>query len=103
MLTNAELIFSAKISFLQTRLGKSDEVKSRFGILLALQICFRYVLGANLIRYLNSQPQNDPDDVSIIKVAPTGKAAFNIRGNTLHSTFKIPANQGFSYCLTDTD
>ena len=47
-----------------------------------------------LIRYLNSQPQNDPDDVSVVKVAPTGKAAFNIRGNTLHSAFKIPANRG---------
>ncbi|XP_028407846.1 uncharacterized protein LOC114530426 [Dendronephthya gigantea] len=47
-----------------------------------------------LIRYLNSRPQNDPDDVSVVKVAPTGKAAFNIRGNTLHSAFKIPANRG---------
>ena len=45
------------------------------------------------MKHLNSQPQNDPDDVSIVKVAPTGKAAFNIRGNMLHSTFKIPANR----------
>jgi phosphate starvation-inducible protein PhoH len=50
-----------------------------------------------LIKYLNSQPQNDPDDVSVVKVAPTGKAAFNIRGNTLHSAFKILANRGFNY------
>ena len=56
-----------------------------------------------LIRYLNSQPQNDPDDVSVVKVAPTGKAAFNIRGNTLHSAFKIPANRGFNYCTLDRD
>ena len=31
-----------------------------------------------LVRYLNNQPQNDPDDISVVKVAPTGKAAFNI-------------------------
>ena len=56
-----------------------------------------------LMRYLNAQLENDPDDVSVIKVAPTGKAAFNIRGNTLHSAFKIPANRGFNYCTLDRD
>jgi endonuclease/exonuclease/phosphatase (EEP) superfamily protein YafD len=56
-----------------------------------------------LIRYLNYQPENDPDDLSVVKVAPTGKAAFNIRGNTLHSAFKIPANRGFNYCTLDRD
>ena len=56
-----------------------------------------------LIRYLNAQPKNDPDDISVVKVAPTGKAAFNIRGNTLHSAFKIPANRGFNYCTLDRD
>ena len=55
-----------------------------------------------LIRYLNALPENDADDISVLKVAPTGKAAFNIRGNTLHSAFKIPANRGFNY-LTETD
>ena len=44
-----------------------------------------------LIRYLNALPENDPD-ISVVKVAPTGKAAFNIQGNTLHSAFKILAN-----------
>ena len=47
--------------------------------------------------------KNDPDDISVVKVAPTGKAAFNIRGNTLHSAFKIPANRGFSYCTLDIE
>ena len=56
-----------------------------------------------LIRYLNAQTENDPDDISVVKVAPTGKAAFNIRGNTLHSAFKIPANRGFNYCTLDRD
>ena len=57
----------------------------------------------SLIRYLNAQTENDPDDISVVKVAPTGKAAFNIRGNTLHSAFKIPANRGFNYCTLDRD
>ena len=56
-----------------------------------------------LIKYLNAQTENDPDDISVVKVAPTGKAAFNIRGNTLHSAFKIPANRGFNYCILDRD
>ena len=56
-----------------------------------------------LIRYLNAQTENDPDDISVVKVAPTGKAAFNIRGNTLHSAFKIPASRGFNYCTLDRD
>ena len=56
-----------------------------------------------LIRYLNTQPENDPDDISVVKVAPTGKAAFNRRGNTLHSAFKIPANRGFNCCTLDRD
>ncbi|XP_078380327.1 uncharacterized protein LOC144663302 [Oculina patagonica] len=56
-----------------------------------------------LIRYLNSVPGENPDEVRVLKVAPTGKAAFNISGNTLHSAFKIPANRGFQYCTLDRD
>ena len=56
-----------------------------------------------LIRYLNALSENDPDDISVVKVALTGKAAFNIRGNTLDSAFKIPANRGFNYCTLDRD
>jgi len=56
-----------------------------------------------LIKYLNSQPGENPDEIKVLKVAPTGKAAFNIKGNTLHSAFKIPANRGFQYCTLDRD
>ena len=56
-----------------------------------------------LIRHLNAQIENDPDDISVVKVAPTGKAAFNIRGNTLHPAFKIPASRGFNCCTLDRD
>ena len=56
-----------------------------------------------LIRYLNSIPGENPDDVKVVKAAPTGKAAFNIKGNTLNSAFKIPANRGFEYSALDSD
>ena len=56
-----------------------------------------------LMRYLNSVPGKNPDEVKVLKVAPTGKAAFNIKGNTLHSAFKIPANRGFQYCTLNAD
>ena len=50
-------------------------------------------------RYLNALPENNrPDDVSVLNVVPTGKTAFNITGNTLHSAFNDPANTGFKYC-----
>ena len=48
-----------------------------------------------LIRYLNALSENDPDDISVVKVAP--------RENTLRSGFKIHANRGFSYCTLDRD
>ena len=56
-----------------------------------------------LTRYLNSVPGENPDELKVLKVAPTGKAAFNIKGNTLHSALKIPANRGFQYCTLDAD
>ena len=56
-----------------------------------------------LLRYLNTIAGENPDDVKVIKTAPTGKAAFNIKGNTLHAAFKIPANRGFEYCALDSD
>lgn len=56
-----------------------------------------------LDRYLNTIPGENPDNIKVLKAAPTGKAAFNIKGNTLHSAFKIPVNRGFSYCTLDRD
>ena len=55
-----------------------------------------------LIRYLNSAGEN-PDEMKVLKLAPTGKAAFIINGNTLHSALKIPVNRGFEYCRLDND
>ena len=56
-----------------------------------------------VIRFLNSIRGENPDDVKVVKAAPTGKAVFNIKGNTLHAAFKIPANRGFEYCALDSD
>ena len=55
-----------------------------------------------LDRYLNTIPGENPD-IKVLKAPPTGKAAFNIKGKTLHSAFKIPVNRGFSYCTLDRD
>jgi len=55
------------------------------------------------IRFLNSIAGKNPDDVKVVKTALTGKAAFSIKGNTLHAAFKIPANRGFEYSALDSD
>ena len=47
-----------------------------------------------LYRILNKNAGDDSSLLRISLVAPTGKAAFNIKGNTIHAAFHIPANQG---------
>ncbi len=56
-----------------------------------------------LIRYLNTIAGENPDDIKVVKTAPTGKAAFNTKDNTLPAAFKITANRGFEYCTLDSD
>ncbi|KAE9522416.1 hypothetical protein AGLY_017175 [Aphis glycines] len=51
-------------------------------------------LAQSVIRIANLRP--DIDDLSlppVLLTAPTGKAAFGIKGLTLHSAFKLPLNQ----------
>lgn len=50
-----------------------------------------------LLRYYNSGSGSSPEQTSVLLTAPTGKAAYLIKGTTLHIAFLIPANQGFSY------
>ena len=45
------------------------------------------------LKYYNSRAGEDFNDVKILLLAPTGKAAFGIQGNTIHSTLAIPASQ----------
>ena len=61
------------------------------------------ILFEAITRHFNHLPGEDPDELKVMKVVPTGKAAFNIGGNTLHSAFQIPANQGFQYTVLDSD
>ena len=46
-----------------------------------------------LFRIFNSDKDSDPDIPKVLLCAPTGKAAFNIKGQTLHSAFRLPLNQ----------
>ena len=56
-----------------------------------------------LIRFYDHQVGANPDEIKVLKMAPTGKAAYNIGGNTIHSALKVPANRGFAYYALDTD
>ncbi|XP_050309271.1 uncharacterized protein LOC126745458 isoform X1 [Anthonomus grandis grandis] len=46
-----------------------------------------------LLRHYNSIPGNKPESIKVLLAAPTGKAAFNIGGITLHSALSLPVNQ----------
>lgn len=45
------------------------------------------------IRHCNRLPGIPPEDPNVIVCAPTGKAAFNVFGMTLHCAFKLPPSQ----------
>jgi len=49
-----------------------------------------------LLRYFDTVPGENIDDVKVLLTAPTGKAAYNIKGTTLHSAFGIPANHSLA-------
>lgn len=44
-------------------------------------------------KYLNTRAGDNFHEIKAILVAPTGKAAYNIRGSTIHSALAVPANQ----------
>jgi len=46
-----------------------------------------------LTKLLNCKPGQQTDDLTTLLIAPTGKAAHNIKGHTIHSAFHVPANQ----------
>ena len=50
-----------------------------------------------LCKLLNTKPGCDPNHQHILIIAPTGKAAYNIHGTTIHQAFHIPANQRIEY------
>lgn len=50
-----------------------------------------------LLKYYNHRPGENPDHLKILLCAPTGKAAHNIGGKTIHNTFSIPVGRGFKF------
>ena len=50
--------------------------------------------------HLCSKEAEDPDDIRILLCAPTGKAAYNINGVTLHNAFHIQPNMGSNQTLS---
>ena len=51
----------------------------------------------SLIRYYNLSTDGHVNDCSVVCAAPTGKAAYLIRGTTLHSAFNIIPNRSKTY------
>ena len=45
------------------------------------------------LKYYNTRAGDDFHQVKVLLLAPTGKAAYNIKGNTIHSSLAIPACQ----------
>ena len=45
------------------------------------------------LKYYNTRPGIDFSQITVLMLAPTGKAAYNIKGNTIHSALAIPASQ----------
>ena len=45
------------------------------------------------LKYYNTRPGVNFNEAKVLMLAPTGKAAYNIKGNTIHSTLTIPACQ----------
>ena len=50
-----------------------------------------------LLKYFNHKRSENPNSEKLLLCAPTGKAAHNIGGKTVHAAFCIPANQGFHF------
>ncbi|KXZ41857.1 hypothetical protein GPECTOR_260g660 [Gonium pectorale] len=56
------------------------------------------VLVQAAIRWFGPRTEAAPDDVTVIKLCPTGKAAFHIRGSTIHSGLALPVKNRQARC-----
>ena len=45
------------------------------------------------LKYYNTRAGDGFHQIKVLLLGPTGKAAYNIKGNTIHNTFAVPANQ----------
>ena len=59
--------------------------------------CVTNALYQALVRYYNQDQGSNPQQASVLLTAPTGKAAYLIKGSTIHSAFGIPCNQSLTY------
>lgn len=50
-----------------------------------------------LLKFYSHQVHENPDNLHVLLCAPTGKAAHNINGSTIHAAFCIPVGRGFAY------
>lgn len=50
-----------------------------------------------LIKFFNNRVGENPDNIKILLGAPSGKAAHNIGGSTIHSAFGITVGRGFAF------
>ena len=49
------------------------------------------------LKFLNAKSGDDYTTRRVLVLAPTGKAAYHIKGTTIHSGLRIPANQSLEY------
>ena len=61
-------------------------------LVLANHILKGHISGSSF-KYYNTRTGDDFHQIKVVLLGPTGKAAYNIKGNTVHSAFAIPANQ----------
>lgn len=45
------------------------------------------------MKYYNTRPGINFNEAKVLMLTPTGKAAYNIKGSTIHSALAIPACQ----------
>ena len=48
------------------------------------------------LKYYNTKAGDGFHQVKVLMLAPTGKAAYNIKGNTIHSALTIPCSLSIS-------
>ena len=61
--------------------------------MVGLELASRISQYQAALKYYNTRAGDDFHQVKILMLAPTGKAAYNIKGNTIHSALAIPACQ----------
>ncbi len=57
----------------------------------------------SVLRYQGKQPDMDPSKIAVLVAAPTGMAAFNVGGMTIHGAFRLPPTQNIEPLSSLTD